>query len=78
MDINPYEFEAPWDKYELATVERCRLKPVESRVEPAWFQRLKPKCDEPLSKPAFDFNFRRYTTACKAAGASVLLFSSAW
>jgi hypothetical protein len=27
----------------------------------AWFQRLKVKCDEPLSNFAFNFNLRRYT-----------------
>ena len=30
-------------------VARCKMKPVESRVESAWFQRLKLKCDEVLN-----------------------------
>ena len=29
-------------------------------IESAWFQRLKLKCDEPLSNFAFNFNLRRY------------------
>jgi len=43
---------------------RCRLKRVESRAESAWFQRLKIRCDELLSKFAFTFNYsRRYIKA---------------
>jgi len=33
----------------------------------AWFQRLKLKCDEPLSKVAFKSNLRRYITAVAGA-----------
>ena len=39
---------------------RCNLKPVEARVESAWFQLLKLKYDELLSNSAFEFNSRRY------------------
>ena len=42
-------------------VGRCILNRVESRVENAWFQRLKLKCDTLLSNIAFNFNLRRYT-----------------
>ena len=40
-------------------VGRCSLKPVETRVESARFQRLKLKRDEVHSSVAFSFNFRR-------------------
>jgi hypothetical protein len=47
-----------------ALVGRCRLTPIEARVESAWFQststRLKLKHVEPLSKIAFEFNVRPY------------------
>jgi len=36
------------------------LTPGWPRVESAWFQRLKLKCDEPLSIFAFNFNLRCY------------------
>jgi len=36
------------------------LQPVETRVESAWFQRLKLKCEEPLSNLAFKFALCRY------------------
>ena len=45
-------------------VGRCRLKRVETRVESAWFQRLKLGYDEPLSNFAFILNLRRYTAGC--------------
>jgi len=41
-------------------VGRCKLKPVETRVESAWFQRLKLKYDTPVSEFAFKFKLRRY------------------
>jgi len=44
------------------TVRRCRLKPDETHVESAWFQRLKLNCNELLSNLAFNVNLRRYTT----------------
>jgi hypothetical protein len=31
-------------------------------------QRLKAKCDEPLSNLAFNFNLRRYSTVCTDEG----------
>jgi hypothetical protein len=34
---------------------------VKTRVESAWFQRLRLKCDKPLSNVAFNFNLRRYS-----------------
>jgi len=37
-------------------------------VEPAWFQRLKPKYGEPLSNIAFNFNLRRYQEALILSG----------
>jgi hypothetical protein len=36
------------------------LKSVDPRVETACFQRLKLKCDEPLSSFAFKFDLRHY------------------
>jgi len=41
---------------------RCILTPGWTRVDRAWFQRLKLNLDEPLSNFAFKFNLRRYTT----------------
>jgi hypothetical protein len=38
-----------------------RLNPVDARVESAWFQRLKPRYDESLSKFAFNFKLRPYS-----------------
>jgi hypothetical protein len=49
-------------------VGRCRLKLVETSVQSASYQRLKPEYDEPLSKCAFNRIVRRYTLE---AGASV-------
>jgi len=42
-------------------VGRRKLKPVESRVETTWYQRLKLECDEPLSNGAFNFDVCRCT-----------------
>jgi hypothetical protein len=59
----------------VCVVRRCRLTPVESRVETDWFQCLKPKYDDPLSNFAFNFNLRRYSVddaegaGCDAADA---------
>ena len=39
---------------------RCRLTPGGPQAERAWFQRLKLKYDEALSKIAFNLNLRRY------------------
>jgi len=44
----------------LDGVGRCRLNPIEPRVESAWLQRLKLNCDEQVSSFAFNFNLRRY------------------
>ena len=44
-----------------AKVRRCRLYHVNTSVEGAWLQRLKLRCDEPLSTFAFNFNLRRYS-----------------
>jgi len=44
----------------VTLVERCKLKPVETRVETAWCQRLKLKYDELLSSFGFNFTLRRY------------------
>ena len=41
-------------------VGRGRLTPDSPRVDRAWCQRLKPKCDEPISNFAFISNLRRY------------------
>jgi hypothetical protein len=53
-----------WSKYEVGW---CRLKPVGTRVESAWFKQLKPKCDKVLSSLAFNFNLRRYNQGGDAA-----------
>jgi hypothetical protein len=49
-----------------ATAGRCRMTPCCPCVDTVFtvlrFQRLKLKCDQPLSNFAFDFNLRRYTT----------------
>jgi hypothetical protein len=42
-------------------VGRCKSNGVETRVQSAWWQRLKLKCDEQHSTFAFNFNLRRYT-----------------
>jgi len=39
-----------------------KLTPDCSQVDPAWFQSLKLKYGEALSKFAFNFNLRRYTS----------------
>ena len=51
---------AGFDPAKSFLVGRCRLSPVEARVEWGWFQCVKPKYDDPLSKFAFSFNVRRY------------------
>jgi len=45
----------------ISKVWRCSLKPVETSIESAWYQRLKPKDVELGSKFAYDFKLRRYT-----------------
>jgi len=56
-------------------VGRCRLTPDQTRrrVDRAWFQRLKPKCDEPLSNFACKFNLRRFTMEEVAHGSPVVV-----
>ena len=54
---------APTSAARAPSVGRCKLKPVETRVESAWFQRLKLNCDKPVSEFAFKFNLRPYTSA---------------
>jgi len=46
-------------------VRRCMFKPIEPRVESAWFQRsnLKANWDELVSSFAFNFNLRHYIKA---------------
>ena len=56
----------PW--WAAATARRRTAAPWRGaapspRVDRAWFQRWKPKYDEPLSNFAFNFNLRRYTAA---------------
>jgi len=46
----------------LTVGERCKLKPIETRIESAWLQRSKLKYDEPVSEFAFKLNLRRYMT----------------
>jgi len=41
-------------------VGRCRLNPVDARVESAWFHRLKLKHEKQISSFAFNLNLRRY------------------
>jgi hypothetical protein len=47
-------------------VRRCRLKPVESRVESVWSQPLNLICGDPFSNVAFNFNLRCYMVAVAA------------
>jgi hypothetical protein len=47
---------------QLMTVGRCKLKPVETRVESAWFQLLKLEYHKLLSMVTINFNLRRYMT----------------
>jgi enamine deaminase RidA (YjgF/YER057c/UK114 family) len=51
-----------WNKYfeDLHLVGRSKLRPVETRVTRAWFQRLKLNYHAPLSIFAFNFNLRHY------------------
>jgi hypothetical protein len=46
----------------LTVGERCKSKPIETRVESAWHQRSKLKYDESVSEFAFKFKLRRYMT----------------
>ena len=52
-----------------SSVERCRLT-LSNPLKAPITQRLKLQCDEPLSKFAFKFNLRRYTSASAAASSS--------
>jgi len=52
-----------------AVVGRCRLNPVEARLERDWHQCLKLKYDELLSSFAFNFNLRRCTVAATGLAA---------
>ena len=49
--------------FAVTAIGRCRLKPVERRVESVWFQLLKLNCDEVVENFAFNLNLRRYTAA---------------
>jgi hypothetical protein len=40
-----------------------QVDPMKPTLKPPGTNRLKLKCDEPLSNFAFKFNWRRYTTA---------------
>jgi hypothetical protein len=51
-----------------ATVGRCRLT-LSTTLKAPRTQRLKLKCDEPLTNSAFKFNLRRYTTVLQCADA---------
>jgi hypothetical protein len=46
---------------------RCRLNPVDARVESAGIKRLKLRYDEPLSNFAFNFSLRRYIKAAASS-----------
>jgi hypothetical protein len=48
-----------------------KLKPVEARVESAWFQRLKLRYDDSLSNVAFNVDVRRCIAGRAAAVRSV-------
>jgi len=52
---------------QAAEVGRCRLKRVEPRLESAWCQLLKLRCDQLLSRFAFSFNLRPYLESVKSA-----------
>ena len=41
----------------------AQVDSIKTSVESAWFQRLKLKCDEVLSRFAFNLNLRRYRLA---------------
>jgi hypothetical protein len=47
--VSPWSAATPAEEWRLlaasAEVRRCRLKPVEPRLESAWFERLKLNCD---------------------------------
>jgi len=58
------------DGQSKATVGRCKLKPVGTRAESAWFQWLKPQYDKLLSSFAFSFNVWYYTAVCFGADGS--------
>jgi len=47
----------------LDMVGRCKLKGLELRVESAWCQRLRVKCDTVFSSFGIKFNLRRYYVA---------------
>jgi hypothetical protein len=51
-------------------VWRCRLNPVEARVETNCIQRLQLKYNEPLSNFAFNFHLRRYIKGMAELGAT--------
>ena len=52
--------EGAQDNNPETTVGRRKVNGLESRVESAWFQRLKLKCDELVSSFAFNFKLRPY------------------
>ena len=49
--------------WNMDKVGQCRLNPAEARVERDWFQLLRLKCDESLSRFGYNFNLRRYNKA---------------
>ena len=56
-----------------AEVGRCRLKPVGTHVETAWFQRLNLHCDELFPSFALNFQLRCYMEVAAEAAARVAL-----
>jgi len=54
-----------------AAVRRCKLKCIETRVESAWFQRLKLSHNELLSSLAFNFNLRRCSAGKDISGPGI-------
>ena len=53
-----------------AVVWWCKLKPAFTRVESAWFQRLRLKSDQELSSLAFNFSLRHYIEASDSSTAA--------
>ena len=51
-----------WNRFDffIVLVRSCKSNPADMRVESAWFQRLKLKCNEVLSSFTFNIKLRRY------------------
>jgi hypothetical protein len=60
LSARPYHKESLLARWPIDEVGRCGLTASNLELKRAWFQRLKPKSDEPLSHFAFNFNLRRY------------------